>query len=189
MSRVRHLAQDRLQDLQSLQEARPRGLERPVSASGALRQPTAAADRGVDRHPQARQAALGRPQDPRASGPPPRWRYPDSGQKHDPRRSPPPRPGQGDRPASPSGHRNPRCPRALSATSCGAPTSRASSSWATANTVTRSPSPTTPRASCSFAKPLIDPRGSRRHGLRAALPRARTASCHPLGQRRSLRQP
>ena len=44
--------------------------DRPVAAAGSLRQPAAAADREPDRRPQARQAALGRPQDPRTPGPP-----------------------------------------------------------------------------------------------------------------------
>ena len=41
-----------------------RGPERPVAAAGALRQPAPAADRKPDPDPQARQAALGRSQDP-----------------------------------------------------------------------------------------------------------------------------
>ena len=35
----------------------------------------------------------------------------------------------------------------------------------------------------------FDPRRPRLHGLRAAVPRARPAACHPLRQRRALRQP
>ena len=44
------------------QRARARGLERPLAAAGALRQPAAAADRKPDRRGQARQAPLGCPQ-------------------------------------------------------------------------------------------------------------------------------
>jgi len=64
-------------------------------------------DRGSDRHPEAREATLGRPQDPRTAGPTAGRRPARPGQEHDPRRSTPARPGQGDRPSSPSrlGHR------------------------------------------------------------------------------------
>src|SRR5262245_22657546 len=48
--------------------------------------------------------------------------------------------------------------RPLPPTICGAPTSRASSSLATADTVTPLPSQTKPPASCSCAKPSIPPR-------------------------------
>src|SRR6202048_4165419 len=66
LSRVRHFAQDRLQDLSALQETRSRGPDRPLAPAGSLRQPAAAADREPDRRGQARQAPLGCPQDPRA---------------------------------------------------------------------------------------------------------------------------
>ena len=75
---------------------------RPVRYANQL----PAADREPDRHPQARQAALGRAQDPRAPRPPPRRRRPRAGQEHHPRRAPPPRPGQGAGPAPPSRHRH-----------------------------------------------------------------------------------
>jgi len=51
----------------------------------------------------------------------------------------------------------------------GAPTSRVSSSSATADTVIRSPSPTMPHTSCSCAKRWIGSRRHRNHCLRTAL--------------------
>ena len=153
LPRVRHLAQDRLQDLRPLQGARARGPDRPLAAAGALCQPAAGADREPDRRAQAREAALGRPQDPRAAGPAARRRRAPSGQEHHPCRARPPRPGQAR--ARPAQRAPParRCPQAPLPTTCGAPTSRASSSSATAATAIRSPSPTRPRASCCCARP------------------------------------
>ena len=58
---VRHLAQDRLQDLQPLQGAWARGAERPLAAAGALRQPAAAADREPDRHGSSATSRIGAP--------------------------------------------------------------------------------------------------------------------------------
>ena len=55
---------------------------------------------------QARQAPLGCPQDPRASGPSPGRRHPRSRQEHDPRRAPPARPGQDPGTAPAPGHRH-----------------------------------------------------------------------------------
>ena len=82
------------------------------------------------------EAALGRPQDPRAPGPPTGRRHPRSGQEHDPRRAAPARPGQ-----APAGRGTAplarRCRRAPRPTTSGAPTSRASSSSATAGTAIR----------------------------------------------------
>ena len=75
------------------------------------------ADRGPDRHPQAREAALGRTQDPRAAGAPIGWRRPDPRQEHHPRRVASARSGQ--RPSA--GHAIAplarRCPPALRPTS------------------------------------------------------------------------
>src|SRR5919197_1281130 len=51
--RVRHLAQDRLQDFRPLQGARAGSPERPLAPAGALRQPAARAAREPDCPPQA----------------------------------------------------------------------------------------------------------------------------------------
>ena len=106
---------------------------RPVRYANQLPQP----GREPDRPPQAREAALGRPQDPRAPGPPARTAM------------------SACRPRAPSmpssiatawssaaagraiARAARRCPKALRPTICGAPTSRASSSSATAATATR----------------------------------------------------
>jgi transposase len=64
-------------------------------------------------------------------------------QEHDPRRSAPPWPGPGPGPAASPRHRNARSRPGRRRTTFGAPTSKASSSSATGNTVTHSPSPTT----------------------------------------------
>src|SRR5512143_1297060 len=61
LSRVRDLAQDRLQDLRSLQGAWLRGVERPVASACALRQPAAAAARKPDRRLQAEASPIGAP--------------------------------------------------------------------------------------------------------------------------------
>ena len=98
---VRDLPQDRLQDFRPLQGARAGGAERPLPAAGPLRQPAAAADREPDRRAQAREAALGRPQDPRAAGPPARRRCQGSRQEHHPCGARSPRPGQARRQAAP----------------------------------------------------------------------------------------
>ena len=103
---VRHLAQDRLQDLRPLQGTWPRGPERSLAAAGALRQPAAGAGREPDRRAQARQAALGRAQDPRAAGPAPRRRCAGAGQEHHPCRARPPRPGQAHGQAAPARQRH-----------------------------------------------------------------------------------
>ena len=95
------------------------------------------AGRAADRRAQARQAALGRQQDPRAAGQEAGRRPADAGQEHDPCRARPPWPGQACPPAAPQGARERRCPTAARPTICGAPTSRASSGSATAATVTR----------------------------------------------------
>ncbi len=71
LPRVRHLPQDRLQDPRPLQGRGQRRTHRSMPSAGPLRQPAAAADRGPHRQPQARQAALGCAQDPRAARPPP----------------------------------------------------------------------------------------------------------------------
>ena len=73
-------------------------------------------------------------------------------------------------------------------TICGAPTSRASSSSATAATAIRSPSPTTPRASCCCAKPSNQP--AKTSVFTAFEQLFASAACHrhPLRQRRPLRQ-
>src|SRR5215472_1219462 len=105
LPRVRHLAQDRLQDLQPLQGARARGADRPLPPAGALRQPAADADRAADRKSQARQAALGGTQDPRAAGPAAGPGFPGSRQKHRSRRAPPAWPGQDPGPAATAGGR------------------------------------------------------------------------------------
>ena len=82
-------------------------LMRPLAAAGALRQPAAAPDREPDRHAQAGEAALGRPQDPRAPGAAPGRRRPHPRQEHHPRRARPPRPGQARPPAASAGHGTP----------------------------------------------------------------------------------
>jgi hypothetical protein len=64
LPRVRHLAQDRLRDSRPLQGRGQHRADRPIPAARPLRQPAPAADRGPYRQPQARQAALGGPQDP-----------------------------------------------------------------------------------------------------------------------------
>ena len=70
------------------------GPHRSFAPARALRQPAPAADRKPDRQPQAQQTALGRTQNPRASGPPPGRRCQGSRQKHHPRRARSPWPGQ-----------------------------------------------------------------------------------------------
>ncbi len=60
---VRHIEEDRLQDLRALQGAWARSPDRPLEAAGALCQPAARSDRKPDRPPQAREAALGRQED------------------------------------------------------------------------------------------------------------------------------
>ena len=62
-------------------------LSGPLAPAGALRQPAAGADRKPDRPLQAGEAALGRPQDPRAFGAPARRRCSRARQEHDPCRS------------------------------------------------------------------------------------------------------
>src|ERR1700730_7113352 len=69
LSRVRHFAQDWLQDLRALQGTRSRGPDRSLAPAGSLRQPAAAADREPYRWGEARQPPLGCPQEPRDSGP------------------------------------------------------------------------------------------------------------------------
>ena len=61
------------------------GLTRPLSPSGALRQPAPAPDREPHRHPQAREAALGRAQDPGTPAPPLGRGRAHPGQEHHPR--------------------------------------------------------------------------------------------------------
>ena len=158
---VRHLPQDRLQDLRPLQGA---GLEaltdrsrRPVRYANQLPQQI----ERPDRRAQAGEAALGRAQDPRAPGPAARRRCRSPGQEHHPRRARSPRPGQTHRPAAAPRRTARPCRRARSPTICGAPTSRASSSSATGATAIRSPSPTTPRAFCCCAKPWNRPAKTR----------------------------
>src|SRR5690349_16575013 len=58
LPRVRHLSQDWLQDLPSVQGKRFRSAKRSLSTAGALRQPVAAAAREPDCHVQAREAPL-----------------------------------------------------------------------------------------------------------------------------------
>ena len=127
---------------------------RPVRYANQLPPP----DREPDRQPQAREAALGRPQDPRAAGA---------------AAAPATCASRPRAPSTPSStatawsnarasRRTPRHRHAAVAgrsrpTICGAPTSRASSSSATAATATRSPSPTTPRATCCCARPSNRP--------------------------------
>src|SRR5260370_1374514 len=106
LSRVRHFAQDRLQDLRALQGTRSGGVDRRLAPAGSLRQPAAAEDREPDRHGQAHKAPWGRPQDPRAPGGPTGRRYRRSGQEHDPRRAPAARPGQGPGTAAAPGDRH-----------------------------------------------------------------------------------
>ena len=106
---------------------------RPVRYANQLPQP----DREPDCPPQAREAALGRAQDPRAPGQAACRRRPRSGQEHHPCRSRSPRPGQARRQAAQPRAAARRCRRAPRPTICGAPTSRASSSSATAATAIR----------------------------------------------------
>ena len=140
--------------------------------------------------PQARQAALGRAQDPRAAGPPAGRRCARAGQEHHPCRLD----RHGLVKAHAAGHATAPparpCHRGPHPTSSGAPTSRASSSSATAATAI--PLTVTDHASrylllCEALESTRE--DTAHHRLRAAVPRARPAAGHPLRQRRALRQP
>src|SRR3954462_5331485 len=82
---IRDLAEDRVQDLQPVQGEPIRGAERPLAATGPLRQPAGAPAREPYRPLQARDAALGRAQDSRAPGSSTGWRPANPGKEHDPR--------------------------------------------------------------------------------------------------------
>ena len=188
---VRHLAQDRLQDLRPLQGARARGADRPLAPAGALRQPAAGPDREPDRRASSGRSRIGARARSASS-----W----SGGWTAMSASRPRAPStpfstatawssaRGARATAPRG--TPLSEPAPRPTICGAPTSRASSSSATARTATRSPSPTTPRASCSCAKLWNRPARDlaitafEQLFLERGLPQR-----HPLRQRRPLRQP
>ena len=106
LSRVRRLAQDRLQDLRSVQGAWARGADRSLAPAGAIRQPVGAADRATHRRLQAREASLGRSQGPRTAGSAVGSGLPHPGQEHDPRGPAPARPRQTAWPAAPARNRN-----------------------------------------------------------------------------------
>ena len=99
--RRRHFAQDRLQDLRSIQGAGAGSPDGPFAAAGALRQPTADPDRDDDRHLQAGEAALGGPQDPRAAGEAARPGLPSSSHQYDPCGAAQARPGERAQQVSP----------------------------------------------------------------------------------------
>ena len=148
---VRYIPQYRLQDFRPLQGARARGLDRSLTAARCATPTSSAADREPDRASSAEK---------------PHWgarkirellvrrlcrRYQSSRQKHHPRRARSSRPGQARGGPRHRAHGTPLSegPRP---TICGAPTSRVSSSSVTAAIAIRSPSPTTPRASCCSAR-------------------------------------
>ena len=159
------------------------------SATGALRQPAAAADREPDRQPQAREAALGRAQDSRAAGAPfgPGRSHP--GQEHHPRRFAPARPGQGNPPASLAGDRY----RALRRRSGQRFMVRRLQGRVQARQRPVLLSPHRHRPRFPLPAPVRSARINARrhcdHRLRATIPRARPAVSHPLRQRRTVRQP
>jgi hypothetical protein len=103
---VRHLAQDRAQDLHAVQGVRARSLARPVAPAAAQCQAAADAGGGADRRAEAGEAALGGAQAPRAAGEAARGRRAGAGALDHPRRARPPRPGRAPMPTAAARHRH-----------------------------------------------------------------------------------
>ena len=103
---VRDLPEDRLQAAGALPGGGTGGAGRPLAAAGALCQPAPGPGGEPDRRLQAREAALGRAQDPRAAGPTAGRRHPHPGHQHHPRRARPLRPGAAHGQDAPQGHRH-----------------------------------------------------------------------------------
>ena len=96
LQRVRHLPQDRLQDLRSLPGMRSAGADRQEPASLSLCQSTSFSGRKLHSEREARAPQLGCSQNSRAVDPPV-LRYSDSGQKHHPCGAGSPRSGRAPR--------------------------------------------------------------------------------------------
>jgi hypothetical protein len=129
--RVRHLAQDGLQDFRPLQRLRRHRLHRPQPAAVSPGESPAGADRGDDRPPEAGVPRVGRPEDPReiaAAG----HRGPAAGGQHGPRRARSVPPGEATAPTT-RGRSRGRPNR----TGCGARTTRANSCSAIGAIATR----------------------------------------------------
>ena len=144
-----------------------------------------------DRQPQAREAALGRAQDPRAPGAPPGRRCARAGQEHHPCRACTAmgwsrrigRPAPSAPAARPC--RRGRPPTTLWCADFKGEFKLGNGQYCYPLTVTDHAS----RYPAAVRGPRVHPRGAGDHRLRAAVPRARPAPGHPLRQRRALCQP